>query len=832
MFEFFRCVAEAVAAHGASGLVDMVPGGAFASAVAADALKRLRERRREAEILTDVKALARASANEARVVAEQVARETAGVPENCLPSLALFLTHIPPAVRQSQKRPEDPSGATVANGFGLQAPEDMAKLLPPRPPRFAPGAAPDSLRGWVLEELLGVGGFGEVWRARHAVFDSLLAAVKFAPSLTPAERELLHKDRLINRVMAEAKHPGVVPLLDASLDAPEAPWLRYEYVPGGDLADQIRAWQARPAEERVRQATVCLRELAAALGHFHRLSPPLVHRGLKPSNILTDRSRPGAGGPLSFVPRVVDFGIGGVAAARLLAGEATCAGRLLSSLRGSHTPLYASPQQRDGEAPDPRDDVHALGVIGCQMITGCLDRGAGPDFAADLAERGASEGLIAVLNRCVAPKAVRRWKDAGELAERLDKLLRPVRGGTGGQPANQEEARVVDRGQQEAAPFADVAADAREYEEELNRDHCDPFLRKTAPMRLARWREAMKGGNSAGATMVAACHRRGIGAARNDAEAVRLLLEAAGLGFPLAQLHLGWMHQHGQGVGRDYAKALEWYRKAAEQGSALAHNDIGWLTQNGWGTPQDPHKALGWYRKAAERGCAFAQNNLGWLYHNGWAVQQDFAKAGEWYRKAAEQGHPAAQDNLGWLYREGKGVPRDYALAMEWHRKAADQGNLAAQASIGWLYREGLGVPQDHALAMEWYRKAAAQGNVFSQFNIGWLYQNGLGVEKDYGKAMEWYRKAADQGYADAQMNIGWLYREGWGVPQDYAQAMQWYRRAADQGKPLAQTNVAWLYETGRGVDRDVTTAMRWYHRAAEQNEDYARKALKRLMKA
>src|SRR5207253_11235524 len=43
---------------------------------------------------------------------------------------------------------------------------------------------------------------------------------------------------------------------------------------------------------------------------------------------------------------------------------------LSTSLRGAHTPIYASPQQVRGEAPDPRDDVHALGVIWYQLLTG------------------------------------------------------------------------------------------------------------------------------------------------------------------------------------------------------------------------------------------------------------------------------------------------------------------------------------------------------------------------------------------------------------------------------------------------------------------------------
>ena len=119
------------------------------------------------------------------------------------------------------------------------------------------------------------------------------------------------------------------------------------------------------------QAAELVRRLAEIVGFAHRLDPPIVHRDLKPANILVQRAADGS-------PRfkITDFGIGGVAARRRsnpsrghprpFPGE---------RLRGSFTPLYASPQQVRGAAPDPRDDVLALGVIWYQLLTGRLDKG-------------------------------------------------------------------------------------------------------------------------------------------------------------------------------------------------------------------------------------------------------------------------------------------------------------------------------------------------------------------------------------------------------------------------------------------------------------------------
>jgi WD40 repeat protein len=94
----------------------------------------------------------------------------------------------------------------------------------------------------------------------------------------------------------------------------------------------------------------------------------------------------------------------------------------MSQLWGSYTPLYASPQQQAGNAPDPRDDVHALGVIGYQMLTGKLDATLGADYAKTLRRLGVPEPLTELLGDCAAHDPDNRPKDAVELAERLGRL--------------------------------------------------------------------------------------------------------------------------------------------------------------------------------------------------------------------------------------------------------------------------------------------------------------------------------------------------------------------------------------------------------------------------
>ncbi len=472
MFAMFQCVAEAVKNKGFKGLCEFIPGGAYLLDVAGDAYRLIKERKKSAELREELERIAATSVEEARKAASEVARHVVNEarPDEQV-ALELYLTQIPGAVRASMKRADDPSGQTVPPDFAVNSPQDLAKLLPQRAPQFRPGAELPGRPGWRLDELLGAGGFGEVWLARHS-FIPHPRAVKFCTDPLVREKLTSHEGKLIARVMGQGNHPNVVPLYDAVLDG-ETPWLMYEYIGGGCLTDLIHRWQGLVILERESLAVAALHQLAAAVGTFHRLTPPIVHRDLKPANVLLakdeggrmkdEKGKPGSDSSFILHPsslRITDFGSGGVAVEYLrqqnptgLSMMSMMTGYLETSLRGSYTPVYASPQQRTGNAPDPRDDVHALGVIGFHMLTGRLTESPGIDAAEDMQDVGATAGFIALITKCVASKPDRRPKDAAELAERLAELK-------AGKPAAPETKKPTET-KVAAAPAAKPAAETR-----------------------------------------------------------------------------------------------------------------------------------------------------------------------------------------------------------------------------------------------------------------------------------------------------------------------------------------------------------------------------------
>jgi eukaryotic-like serine/threonine-protein kinase len=420
-FYLLRCLAGAVARHGVKFVCHLVPGGEALYEVAADAYRDYRQGKQEDALRAEVQALALAPAEQVRrEVQSAVEAEAAHLPAEERQQIAAYLNQVPAQIRRSLRRPSDPTGTTVPASLALCGPDDLLPFLPPQPPRFRPGEQPLPGVDWVLDEPLGIGGFGEVWKARHAHLRSIPpVALKFCldPSAVTALR---NEAGVLDRVMQHGRHPGIVPLLHTYLSA-TPPCLEYEYVAGGELTAVIQGLHGQGQLTPVAASRLLLR-LARIVGHAHRLSPPIVHRDLKPANVLVQRAPDG-----QLLLRVADFGIGGIAADRALqqSSRETTRGQALTALRGACTPLYASPEQRRGERPDPRDDVHALGVIWYQLLTGDLNAEAprGLQWYKELRERGMSEGLLNLLASCVESRAANRPADAFVVAEALAREL-------------------------------------------------------------------------------------------------------------------------------------------------------------------------------------------------------------------------------------------------------------------------------------------------------------------------------------------------------------------------------------------------------------------------
>jgi eukaryotic-like serine/threonine-protein kinase len=198
---------------------------------------------------------------------------------------------------------------------------------------------------FVLEREIGSGGMSVVFLGRDEVLDRPVAIKLLKPGY--AGTDIGARFQREGRTAASLSHPNIVQVYDAGegkYEGREASYIVMEYVPGGDLKALIDRRGSLSGGELLR-----LSEAAAGLTHAHERG--VIHRDVKPHNILLD----GNGRP-----KISDFGI----ARALDATHATRTGSYLG------TALYSPPEQLKGEKVTPKSDVYSLGATLYHAATG------------------------------------------------------------------------------------------------------------------------------------------------------------------------------------------------------------------------------------------------------------------------------------------------------------------------------------------------------------------------------------------------------------------------------------------------------------------------------
>ncbi len=201
-----------------------------------------------------------------------------------------------------------------------------------------------------IERLLGEGGMGEVYLARHVRTGRPLAVKLLVPEAA-REPENLQRFEREARALGALGHPNIVGIHDFAETADGRPFLVMDYLEGEELAHRLERVGRLPWPEAAR----LFDQIASALHAAHQAG--VLHRDLKPGNIFLARS---AGAPERVV--LLDFGL----AKSVSAEEArvTRTGIIMG------TPLYMSPEQARGGDLDVRSDVYSLAAMFFEMLAG------------------------------------------------------------------------------------------------------------------------------------------------------------------------------------------------------------------------------------------------------------------------------------------------------------------------------------------------------------------------------------------------------------------------------------------------------------------------------
>jgi eukaryotic-like serine/threonine-protein kinase len=325
--------------------------------------------------------------------------------------------------------PPDPANTTIFTQRELGAPTQVDSEWPPVP-------------GYEVIGVLGQGGMGVVFKARHLALQRIVA-LKMLRNWARTDEKELARFRAEADVIARLQHPNIVQIYDVG-DVDGRPYFALEYVAGGSLAQHLHG---RPKSAHL--ASQFVEVLARAVQAAH--ANGVVHRDLKPANILLVPAQQGAagalektrgshalgadGGPLKATPKIADFGVAKCANGD---GEAqfnrslTVTGDLLG------TPSYMAPEQATptGLPVGPAADIYALGAIFYELLTGRppfkgetpLDTvlqvlHSEPVSVTDL-QPNVPRDVETICLKCLRKEPRHRYHSASELADDLQSFLR------------------------------------------------------------------------------------------------------------------------------------------------------------------------------------------------------------------------------------------------------------------------------------------------------------------------------------------------------------------------------------------------------------------------
>jgi len=205
-----------------------------------------------------------------------------------------------------------------------------------------------------LDEKIGAGGFGTVYKATHLLLRNHVAVKVFRPSVGADPLKDLERFRLEGISACRVHHANAVSVIDFGVSASSIAYLVMELLTGCSLKDELD----KEGILSVSRAIRILQPICSALAEAHTAG--IIHRDVKPSNIFLHNSKDGE------IVKVVDFGV-----AKLMA-ETLNPGMQSLTETGSFvgTPLYMAPERLTNSPYDGQADVYSIGVMAYEMLCG------------------------------------------------------------------------------------------------------------------------------------------------------------------------------------------------------------------------------------------------------------------------------------------------------------------------------------------------------------------------------------------------------------------------------------------------------------------------------
>jgi serine/threonine-protein kinase len=264
-----------------------------------------------------------------------------------------------------------------------------------------------------VDDEIGKGGMGVVYRARDRQLDEVVALKVLRPDVMKDDPTLLERFKTEIKLARRITHRNVLRTHDFG-DSDGVPFISMEYLEGVTLKDLIRSKGALPTGVGLRIA----KQMCQGLDAAHQQG--VVHRDIKPQNMLIL--------PETGELKIMDFGIARTSTVEPGSSGLTSAGTVMG------TPDYMPPEQAQGNPADFRSDIYSLGVVLFEVFSGQLPFGGDTPMAVVLAHIQTpppqprsinpriSEPLSDVILRCLSKDPAKRYQRVGEILDALNEV--------------------------------------------------------------------------------------------------------------------------------------------------------------------------------------------------------------------------------------------------------------------------------------------------------------------------------------------------------------------------------------------------------------------------
>ncbi|MBX7222676.1 MAG: protein kinase [Blastocatellia bacterium] len=205
-----------------------------------------------------------------------------------------------------------------------------------------------------LEEKIGAGGFGAVFKATHLALNRYVAVKVFKPKPGNDSADAIERFKREGVSASRLNHPNAIQVLDSGISTDGIAYLVMELLTGHSLADELH----RHGHLSLRRCMQIIPSVCEALVEAHRMG--IIHRDIKPENIFLNQT------PTGEVVKVLDFGVAKMLSADT--GEDLARLTMTGGIVG--TPVYMAPERLEAKPYDGRSDVYSVGIMFYEMLTG------------------------------------------------------------------------------------------------------------------------------------------------------------------------------------------------------------------------------------------------------------------------------------------------------------------------------------------------------------------------------------------------------------------------------------------------------------------------------